>query len=51
MREWLEIALLESIKKIGVERKYFKQVKVPGLSSFHFAFVYQTWDFATIPGL
>lgn len=26
-REWLEIALLESIKKVGTDRKYFKQVK------------------------
>lgn len=26
-REWLEIALLESIKKVGTDRKFFKQVK------------------------
>jgi len=28
LREWLEIALLESIKAIGLDRKLFKAVKV-----------------------
>ncbi len=27
-REWLEIALLQSIKAIGLDRKLFKAVKV-----------------------
>lgn len=26
-REWLELALLEAIKKVGTDRKKFKQVK------------------------
>lgn len=29
-REWLELALLEAIKRVGVERKKFKQVKELG---------------------